>query len=169
MNKWLPQVLGFAVAAVLSAPTPAHCPRKCRRAACCVGWECPSDQRRDRREHDARFLIDTGSNMSMIWEPAAERLGLRVVTGPKVKLYGLGGELIVSSAIVTELRVAQFEETERRFPVAGDLPTGSISFSVKIFCRAIRWNSTCATRSSERCNPLNARSNSCPTGPRPTR
>jgi predicted aspartyl protease len=73
--------------------------------------------------HDARVLIDTGANLSLIWRPAIERLGLHVTTGPRVSLYGLGGESQAGSAFVKEFRVAGFTAEDRHFPVAGDLPS----------------------------------------------
>jgi Aspartyl protease len=42
--------------------------------------------------HSVRVLIDTGSNMSLIWRSAAQRLGLRLIGAPRKRLFGLGGE-----------------------------------------------------------------------------
>lgn len=75
-------------------------------------------------DHPVRVLIDTGSNVSMIWRPAIERLGLRMFTGPRMRIYGLGGESPVYAAFVKDFRAAKFTVTNRRFPVAGDLPSG---------------------------------------------
>jgi predicted aspartyl protease len=75
--------------------------------------------------HAVRVLLDTGANMSLIWRPAAERLGLRLVTGAKgARMYGLGGESRVDGAFVGELRVASLTLKDLRLPVAGDLPSG---------------------------------------------
>ncbi len=75
-----------------------------------------------------RALIDTGSNLSMIWRPALERLGLRLLNAPRrrpgVRLYGLGGESDVYTTFVEELRIQSFSATDIRLPVAGDLPNG---------------------------------------------
>lgn len=75
-------------------------------------------------DHPVRVLIDTGSNMSMIWRPAIERLGLRMFTGPRIRIYGLGGESAVFAAFVKDFHAAKFAVTNQRFPVAGDLPSG---------------------------------------------
>ncbi len=69
-------------------------------------------------------LIDTGANVSMLWKPAIERLGLRLINGPRRSVYGLGGESHVYSAFVDEFQVASFAGRNRRFPVAGDVATG---------------------------------------------
>jgi predicted aspartyl protease len=74
--------------------------------------------------HAVRVLIDTGSNTSMIWRPAIERLGLHAFTGPRMRLYGLGGESTVYAAVVKEFRVANFTARNQRFLVAGDLQSG---------------------------------------------
>lgn len=73
--------------------------------------------------HPVRVLIDTGSNMSLIWRSAAERLGLRLVGAPRMRLFGLGGESSVEATFVEELRVENFTVKGRRFPVAGDRPS----------------------------------------------
>lgn len=71
----------------------------------------------------ARILIDTGSVFSVIWRPAVQRLGLRVMTGSgRVRLYGVGGESRLDAAFVRQLQVAQFSANNRRFSVTGDLP-----------------------------------------------
>lgn len=72
----------------------------------------------------ARVLIDTGSNTSLIWRPAIERLGLHLVTGPRMRLYGLGGESTVYAAFVKDFHVAKFTARSQRMLVAGDLPSG---------------------------------------------
>ena len=74
--------------------------------------------------HAVRVLIDTGANMSMIWKPASERLGLHLFTGSRVRFYGLGGESYVYTALVKEFHVATFSASNRRFAVAGDLSAG---------------------------------------------
>ncbi len=75
--------------------------------------------------HPVRVLLDTGANLSLIWRPAAQQLGLRLITGPRaVRMYGLGGESQIDGAFVEELRVAGFTLKNLRLPVAGDLPSG---------------------------------------------
>jgi predicted aspartyl protease len=69
-------------------------------------------------------LIDTGSYMSMVWRPSVERLGLRLVSGPRMRMFGLGGESPVDSTFVDELRIETFITRNVRLPVAGDLPSG---------------------------------------------
>lgn len=77
-------------------------------------------------EASARVLIDTGATVSLVWRPAAEKLGLRVINAPgRAKpLYGLGGESQLGSAFVDEFRVAAIDVTNHRFAVAGDREGG---------------------------------------------
>jgi predicted aspartyl protease len=77
--------------------------------------------------HPVSVLIDTGSSMSFIWRSAAERLRLRLVTGPRMRMFGLGGESRVDSTWVEELQVAAFKANKLRIPVAGDLAS-SVDF-----------------------------------------
>jgi hypothetical protein len=74
--------------------------------------------------HPVRVLIDTGSYMSFIWRSAAERLGLRLIGAPRMRLFGLGGESRVDATFVEELRVKGFAVKALRLPVAGDVPSG---------------------------------------------
>jgi predicted aspartyl protease len=74
--------------------------------------------------HPVHVLIDTGSYMSFIWRPAAERLGLRLISGPRMRMFGLGGESRVDATFVEELQVQAFSVKGLRIPVAGDLPGG---------------------------------------------
>jgi len=62
--------------------------------------------------------------MSLIWRSAAERLGLRLTTGPRVRLYGVGGESRVDGTFVEELQVGKLTIKDQRLPVAGDAPSG---------------------------------------------
>jgi len=73
--------------------------------------------------HPVRVLIDTGSYMSLIWRSAAERLGLRLIGGPRARLFGLGGESRVDAIFVDELQVQSFTAKSLRIAVAGDLPS----------------------------------------------
>lgn len=77
--------------------------------------------------HPVSVLIDTGSNVSFIWRSSAERLGLRLVTGPRMRMFGLGGESRVDSTLVEELQVAGFKVNNLRVPVAGGA-AGSVDF-----------------------------------------
>ncbi len=77
--------------------------------------------------HPVRVLIDTGSTMSLIWRSAAERLGLRLIGAPRMRLFGLGGESRVDATLVEELRVDTLTVKGWQFPVAGDLPS-SVDF-----------------------------------------
>jgi Aspartyl protease len=52
-----------------------------------------------------RVLIDSGSYTGLIWRSAAERLGLRLIGAPRMRLFGLGGESRVDATFVEELRV----------------------------------------------------------------
>jgi len=69
-----------------------------------------------------RVLIDTGSNASLIWRSAVERLGLHVMTGPRMRMLGLGGESYVDATFVHKLQVGSVALKNVRVPVAGDLP-----------------------------------------------
>jgi predicted aspartyl protease len=71
-----------------------------------------------------RVLVDTGSYVSLVWRPAVERLGLRLITGPRMRMYGLGGESVVDATFVDELRIETLSFRDVRLPVAGDLPNG---------------------------------------------
>jgi predicted aspartyl protease len=74
--------------------------------------------------HPVRVLIDTGSYMSFIWRSAAERLGLRLIGAPRIRLFGLGGESRVDATFIEALQVEAFTAKRLRLPVAGDLPSG---------------------------------------------
>jgi len=77
--------------------------------------------------HPVSVLIDTGSYMSFVWRSSVDRLGLRLVTGPRMRMFGLGGESRVDSTLVEELQVAAFKADNLRIPVAGDL-RGNVDF-----------------------------------------
>jgi predicted aspartyl protease len=77
--------------------------------------------------HPVTVLIDTGAYMSFIWRPAAERLNLHLVSAPRLRLYGLGGESRVDATFVGELQVQSFTAKGLRLPVAGDVPS-SVDF-----------------------------------------
>jgi predicted aspartyl protease len=73
--------------------------------------------------HPVRVLIDTGSYLSFIWRSAAERLGLRLIGAPRMRLFGLGGESRVDATFVERLQVGAFTVKGSRLPVAGDVPS----------------------------------------------
>ncbi|MDB6008422.1 MAG: hypothetical protein JWL65_672 [Gammaproteobacteria bacterium] len=73
--------------------------------------------------HPVRVLIDTGSYLSFIWRSAAERLGLRLIGAPRLRLFGLGGESRVDATFVEELQVGALTVKGSRLPVAGDVPS----------------------------------------------
>jgi predicted aspartyl protease len=73
--------------------------------------------------HPVRVLIDTGSYLSFIWRSAAERLGLRLIGAPRMRLFGLGGESRVDATFVEGLQVGAFTVKGSRLPVAGDVPS----------------------------------------------
>jgi predicted aspartyl protease len=123
------EMLALSLAAVIVTASPAPAYAKCRFENV---TEIPVDMAGNRLlaggaidSHPMRVLVDTGANMSMIWRPAAERLGLRLISGPRgLRMYGLGGESHVDNAFVEELRVAGVTFKDLRIPVAGDLPNG---------------------------------------------
>jgi predicted aspartyl protease len=124
--------LFLSAVAVLS--TVATCPAS---VACQIGNVAAIPVEIDRNElltqgqidgRPIRVLIDTGSNLSMVWRPALDRLGLRLLNSParhpEVRMFGLGGESNVYTTYVEELRIQNFSATGVRLPVAGDLPNG---------------------------------------------
>jgi predicted aspartyl protease len=71
-----------------------------------------------------RVLIDTGSAQSVIWRPAAARLGLQLGSGPGgAHLYGIGGESRLETTVIKELHFGAFVVKDLRIPVAGDRQT----------------------------------------------
>ena len=72
--------------------------------------------------HPALIALDTGAQVSSVWRPSVERLGLHVVTGPRMRLYGaVGGETRVDSTVIKTLRLDKYESHNLRLIVAGDL------------------------------------------------
>ena len=71
--------------------------------------------------HAVQVLVDTGTDVSLIWQPAIERLGLHLVNIPRARLYGLGGESYLYGAFVKEFRAGQFTAENRRFRVSEQL------------------------------------------------
>ena len=71
-----------------------------------------------------RFLIDTGSQVSAIWRPAATKLGLNVVGGAGIRVFGIGGETAVGVTTVDEVKLDNFSAKHLRLPVMGDRDDG---------------------------------------------
>jgi len=72
-----------------------------------------------------RVLVDTGSGQSVIWRPAASRLGLLLGSAPGgAHLYGIGGESRLETTVIKELHFGAFVVKDLRIPVAGDLQSG---------------------------------------------
>ena len=114
-----------AVFAAVVAP-PAHARCQIRNVAA-IPVETDTNQLLTRGAidgHPVRVLIDTGSYMSFIWRSAAQRLGLRLIGAPRIRLFGLGGESRVDATFVDELQVESFTTKGLRLPVAGDVPSG---------------------------------------------
>lgn len=75
--------------------------------------------------HPVRVLIDTGFNISFVWRSTAERLGLRLIGAPRMRMVGLGGESRVDATFIDALQVQSFIIKRLRVAVAGDLPSSS--------------------------------------------
>jgi predicted aspartyl protease len=67
-----------------------------------------------------KVLIDTGAETSLIWRPAAARLGLKLSVVPGAHMYGIGGESVVEAAYVKELKFGNFTAKNWNLFVAGD-------------------------------------------------
>lgn len=129
MDRLRPPLLSVAAIFVAVVAPPAH-------ARCHVGKLAAIPVAIDNNQllargaidgHAVRVLIDTGSNMSLIWRSAAERLGLRLIGAPRRRLFGLGGESRVDETLVEDLQVETFTVKGLRIPVAGDRPS-SVDF-----------------------------------------
>jgi predicted aspartyl protease len=129
VNCRRPPILSVIAVCAALAASPAH--GRCRIAnVAALPVEIDTNQLLTRGAIDGkpvRVLIDTGSNMSLIWRSAAERLGLRLIGAPHMRLFGLGGESRVDATFVDELQVQSFKVKDLRIAVAGDRP-GDIDF-----------------------------------------
>ena len=124
--RQLQKLLMTGVVALLALPASAGCQMKNRA-------EMPAAADRGLlltegliNGNSVRVLIDTGADVSLVWRPAIERLGLRLINAPgrPKRLYGLGGESQEGSAVIDEFRVAAITMTNHRFAVAGDRDGG---------------------------------------------
>ena len=127
VNRRRPPVLSVIVVFAVLAASPAH--GRCRiENVAALPVEIDTNQLLTWGSIDGkpvRVLIDTGSNMSVIWRSAAERLGLRLISAPHMRLFGLGGESRVDATFVDELQVQTFKVKALRIAVAGDRPGGA--------------------------------------------
>jgi len=127
VNRRRPPVLSVIVVFAVLAASPAH--GRCRiENVAALPVEIDTNQLLTWGSIDGkpvRVLIDTGSNMSVIWRSAAERLGLRLISAPHMRLFGLGGESRVDATFVDELQVQTFKVKDLRIAVAGDRPGGA--------------------------------------------
>lgn len=62
--------------------------------------------------HTGRFLVDTGSSVTVLSPELAARVGVRAAGTPPVELQTLGGRTAALSAIVGSLRVGDLELRE---------------------------------------------------------
>ena len=70
------------------------------------------------------IMLDTGSMLSMIFRPAAQRLGLARNSTRGYRLFGIGGETEVESALVDEFKLGQAALRGWRLLVAGERELG---------------------------------------------
>jgi predicted aspartyl protease len=52
-----------------------------------------------------RFLVDTGSNLTLLTQAAAQQLGLKLIAAPGVTAYAVGGSTGVSTAKVRDFKL----------------------------------------------------------------
>jgi predicted aspartyl protease len=70
-------------------------------------------------------MLDTGSARTLIFRPAAVRLGLPLSGTTNQRLFGVGGETKVDLALIDEFRVGQTAQKELRMLVAGEHDPGA--------------------------------------------
>lgn len=70
------------------------------------------------------FLLDTGAARTLIFRSTAEHLGLRRDRVRGVRLFGIGGETNVESALVDEIRIGEARRESLRMLVAGESEFG---------------------------------------------
>jgi predicted aspartyl protease len=124
MNKHLQQLLVLSIATLFTLSASAGCRMK---SVTEIPVETSSGKLLTQGaiyDEPVRVLIDTGATASLIWKPAIDKLGLPLINGPRASVDGPGSESHASSVLVEDLRVATFAARNRRFRVAGDLPTG---------------------------------------------
>jgi len=66
------------------------------------------------------IILDTGSTRTLIFRSTAERLGLRRDRSRGVRMFGIGGETYVESALVDEIRIGGATRESVRMLVAGE-------------------------------------------------
>jgi predicted aspartyl protease len=115
-------IVAGAVAVGLAYPAPAAAECKLLQVA-----EFQVDTNRNRLVFDGelnsqriKVLIDTGAETSLIWRPAAARLGLKLSIVPGAHMYGIGGESVVEAAYVNQLKLGNFTAKNWNLFVAGD-------------------------------------------------
>lgn len=74
--------------------------------------------------HKVGIVLDTGSTRTLILRSAAERLGLRRDQARGVRMFGVGGETNVESALVDEIRIGEAGRKNLRMLVAGEHELG---------------------------------------------
>jgi predicted aspartyl protease len=77
--------------------------------------------------HPALISLDTGAEYSILWRPSAGRFGMHLVSGPRMHMYGVGGESRVDSTVIGTLRLDKYEGHNLKVIVAGDFP-GNFDF-----------------------------------------
>jgi predicted aspartyl protease len=72
-----------------------------------------------------RAILDTGATRTLIFRGAAERLGLSRQQSRRVRMFGVGGETDVETALVEEFRLDQTVRKNWRVIVAGEHDFGA--------------------------------------------
>jgi clan AA aspartic protease (TIGR02281 family) len=71
------------------------------------------------------IVLDTGATSTMIFRSAAERLGLRRDRARGVRMFGVGGETTVESALVDEIKIGNASRKNWRMLVGGEHEIGA--------------------------------------------
>jgi predicted aspartyl protease len=66
-----------------------------------------------------KIMVDTGSTFSFIREEEAKRLGLKVISGSNVSIFGVGGEARFGATVLEELRFGPFTDKNLQLAVIG--------------------------------------------------
>jgi predicted aspartyl protease len=111
---------GIAVGLGYAAPAAAEC--KLLQVA-----EFQVETNRNRATFDGtlngqrlKVLVDTGAQVSVLWRPAAARFGLKLSDVPGAHMYGVGGESVVETAHVNQLKLGNFTANNWNIVIAGD-------------------------------------------------
>jgi len=67
-----------------------------------------------------RIVLDTGATHTLLFRSTADRLGLRRDRVKGVRMFGIGGETSVESALVDEIRIGEATRERLRMFVAGE-------------------------------------------------